>query len=57
VAIRDLKAEDVLIRIVDDVAIIHGCTVYTKPDGKSGDGRYTDVYAKQNGAGSPSRRT
>jgi len=49
IAIKGLKAEDVLIRIMDGVAIIHARTVFTKADGKSGGGCYTDVYARQNG--------
>ena len=49
VAIRNLKAEDVLIRVMGDVAIIHARTVYTKPDGSAGGGRYTDVWAKRDG--------
>lgn len=66
VAIKNLKAEDVLIRLFSahdlarepvptsrdhaaDFAIIHARTVYTKPDGSAGGGRYTDCWAKQNG--------
>lgn len=49
VAIRNLKAEDVLIRIIGDVAIIHARTSYLVPDGSAGGGRYTDVWAKING--------
>jgi ketosteroid isomerase-like protein len=49
VTIKNLKAGDVLIRIMGDVAIVHARTVYTRPDGKPGGGRYTDVYARQNG--------
>jgi ketosteroid isomerase-like protein len=49
ITIKGLKAEDVLIRIMDGVAIIHARTVFTKADGKLGGGRYTDVYARQNG--------
>jgi len=49
VAITNLKAEDVLIRIMDDTAIIHARTRYTKPDGTKGGGRYTDVWMRQNG--------
>jgi len=48
VAIRGLKAEDVLIRIMDDFAIIHARTAYTI-DGRAGGGRYTDVWAKCDG--------
>lgn len=49
VTIKNLKAEDVLIRIIGDVAIIHARTVYQMPDGSAGAGRYTDVWAKRNG--------
>lgn len=49
VAIKSLKAEDVMIRIMGDVAIIHARTSYQMPDGSAGAGRYTDVWAKQNG--------
>ena len=50
VAIANLKAEDVLIRVIgDDFAIIHARTAFTRPDGSAGGGRYTDVWAKQNG--------
>jgi hypothetical protein len=48
VTIKDLKAEDVLIRILDGVAIIHARTAYTI-DGRAGGGRYTDVWAKRSG--------
>ena len=48
VAISDLKAEDVLIRIIGDVAIIHARTRYTF-GGRPGGGRYTDVWVKQAG--------
>jgi len=48
VKIKGLKAEDVLIRIMDDFAIIHARTAYTI-DGRAGGGRYTDVWAKRNG--------
>jgi hypothetical protein len=49
VAISNLEAHDVLIRILGDVAIIHARTTYTLPDSRSGSGRYTDVWARQNG--------
>jgi ketosteroid isomerase-like protein len=49
VTISNLKAEDVVIRILDDVAIIHARTTYTKPDGSAGGGRYTDVWARRDG--------
>jgi ketosteroid isomerase-like protein len=31
------------------VAIIHAKTVYTKPDGQPGAGRYTDIWQKREG--------
>ena len=49
VAIRNLRAEDVLIRIIGDFAIIHARTAFTRPDGSAGGGRYTDCWARQNG--------
>jgi ketosteroid isomerase-like protein len=42
-------AEDVVVRVLGDVAIVHGRTVYRKPDGQPGAGRYTDVYARRAG--------
>ena len=35
--------------MMDDFAIIHARTVFTKPDGSAGAGRYTDVWAKRGG--------
>jgi ketosteroid isomerase-like protein len=49
VSIRDLAAHDVTIRLMGDVAIIHGATSYTRPDGQPGRGRYTDVWARRHG--------
>jgi ketosteroid isomerase-like protein len=49
VAIKNLKAHDVKIRVMGDFAIIHGATSYTTPDGQQAQGRYTDCWAKQNG--------
>ena len=49
VAISNLRAYDVLIRIMGETAIIHARTAYTKPDGTQGGGRYTDVWMRQNG--------
>jgi ketosteroid isomerase-like protein len=49
VAIRNLTAEDVVIRLMDDFAIIHARTAYTRADGTPGAGRYTDVWAKRDG--------
>ena len=49
VKIRNLKAEDVKIRILGDFAIIHAQTSYTTLDGQEAHGRYTDCWAKQDG--------
>ena len=50
IAIRNIRAEDVQIRIIGDTAIIHARTSYLKPDGKPGGGRYTDVWMRQSGS-------
>ena len=49
VKIRNLKAEDVKIRILGDFAIIHAQTSYTNADGEPAHGRYTDCWARQDG--------
>src|SRR5215813_9947771 len=49
VAIKNLQAHDVKIRIMGDFAIIHAAFSYTTPDGQQAHGRYTDCWAKQNG--------
>ncbi|MEK7715768.1 MAG: nuclear transport factor 2 family protein [candidate division NC10 bacterium] len=49
VAISNLEARDVRVRIIGDVAIIHARTTYTMPDGRTGSGRYTDVWARRQG--------
>src|SRR5664279_3213375 len=40
VTIANLRAEDVLIRLFGDVAIIHARTAYARPNGGHGAGRY-----------------
>ncbi|MBR0757975.1 nuclear transport factor 2 family protein [Bradyrhizobium jicamae] len=49
IAIKNLRAHDVKIRVLGDFAIIHAATSYTMPDGKQAEGRYTDCWARQNG--------
>jgi ketosteroid isomerase-like protein len=49
VTISNLEAHDVEIRFFGDTAIIHARTSYTLADGRPGAGRYTDVWARQNG--------
>jgi ketosteroid isomerase-like protein len=50
VKIANLAAEDVKVRLMGDFAIIHARTTYTLADGRSGRGRYTDVWARQAGS-------
>jgi len=50
VTISNLQAQDVEIRMFGDVAIIHARTSYTLADGRPAAGRYTDVWARQNGS-------
>jgi ketosteroid isomerase-like protein len=49
VAISNLQAHDVNVRLMGDFAIIHARTTYTRPDGQVGAGRSTDVWARRNG--------
>ena len=49
VTIKNLEAHDVKIRLLGDFAIIHAATRYTLPDGTAAAGRYTDVWARQDG--------
>jgi len=49
VAITSLRAHDVDIRLMGDVAIIHARTTYQGPDGREVAGRYTDVWARRQG--------
>jgi ketosteroid isomerase-like protein len=49
VTISGLTAEDVKVRILGDVAIIHARTSYTTADGEQRNGRYTDVWARREG--------
>ena len=46
---KNVQCEDVQIRMLGEVAIIHARTTYTKADGQPGAGRYTDVWAKRKG--------
>ena len=50
VTISGLEASDVKIRLYGDLAIIHARTTYTTAQGEKKSGRYTDVWARQNGS-------
>ena len=45
--VKNLDIEDVLIRVLGEVALIHARTTYVKADGQPGAGRYTDVWARR----------
>ena len=49
VTISNLEAQDVHVRIMDDMAIVHARTTYNTADGRAAAGRYTDVWARRNG--------
>jgi hypothetical protein len=44
-----LDIDDVTIRVMGDVALIHARTTFELADGRRGTGRYTDVWARRNG--------
>ncbi|MGH9141595.1 MAG: nuclear transport factor 2 family protein [Vicinamibacterales bacterium] len=44
-----LAGEDIRIRILGDVAIIHAATTFSSVTGEQGRGRYTDDWQKRNG--------
>ena len=47
--ISNLACHDVNIRVMGDFAIIHARTSYALQDGRPGNGRYTDIWAKRDG--------
>lgn len=47
--VANLDIEDVRIRFLGDVAVIHARTTYKKGDGQPGSGRYTDIWARADG--------
>ncbi len=47
--ISDPQVHDVNVRLLGDVAIVHGRTTFRQANGTSGLGRYTDVWARRNG--------
>ena len=49
VTITGLAIDDVKVRILGDVAIIHARTTYKTADGERRNGRYTDVWARRDG--------
>ena len=49
VTISGLSVQEVRVRVLGDVAIIHARTSYTTADGEQRNGRYTDVWARRDG--------
>ncbi len=49
VTISGLSVQEVRVRILGDVAIIHARTSYTTAGGEERNGRYTDVWARRDG--------
>jgi ketosteroid isomerase-like protein len=47
--LQQLTADDVRIRIIGGVAIIHAATRFRTIDGREGRGRYTDIWATRGG--------
>ena len=47
--LQSMDIDDVRIRVMGDVALIHARTSYTLGDGRQGNGRYTDVWALRGG--------
>ncbi len=45
--ISNLACHDVQVRLMGDFAIIHARTSYSLPDGRTGNGRYTDIWARR----------
>jgi ketosteroid isomerase-like protein len=50
VTITDLSADDVRVRVLGDVAIIHARTTYRAANGELRNGRYTDVWMRRGGS-------
>lgn len=47
--ISNLACHDVNVRVMGDFAVIHARTTYNYLDGRPGQGRYTDVWARRSG--------
>lgn len=47
--LASLTCADVEIRLFGETAIVHARTLYTMKDGRSGAGRYTDIWIKEDG--------
>ena len=43
----DLQADNVVIQVLDDVALVHGHITFTDLQGRAHQGRYTDEYQRR----------
>jgi ketosteroid isomerase-like protein len=48
--VRSYDLEEARIRLFGDMALVHGKGTFTRRDGTTGTSRYTDVYARIDGA-------
>lgn len=49
VAMTTFAVEDVTVQFEGDTAIVQARTVFTRPDGSSGQSRYTDIWVGRDG--------
>ena len=49
VTISNLAASDVNVRLMGDFAIVHARTTFKLADGRNGESRYTDIWARRDG--------
>lgn len=47
--VSGLQCDDVNIRLFGPVAVIHARTTYTRADGQPGQGRFTDIWVRDDG--------
>ncbi|MGQ0654694.1 MAG: nuclear transport factor 2 family protein [Betaproteobacteria bacterium] len=45
--VSGIRAHDVIVRVIGDLAIIHARTSYRTPSGRAGTGRYTDIWSRR----------
>ena len=47
--ISELQVHDVKVRVMGDFALVHARTTFRLPDGREGQSRYTDTWARRDG--------
>jgi len=48
VGVTDIEAHDVVVRVIEDLALVHARTTHRSTSGV-GQGRYTDIWSRQDG--------